>query len=441
MKKHTYLLLLFAVVISCKTSQNVTLKTDPLIPIASYKNIKIIESAAFPVGSCEPSIAINPRNPNNMVAGNVMDDYHYSFDAGETWHSNKLRSQQGVFGDPCIIADNTGSFYYLHLANPDNRAYSGKQFLNQIVLQKSTDGGKTWTDGNSIGKNEPAQQDKEWATTHPKTGQLYVTWTEFDKYGSDKPSHKSRIRFARSTDNGITFSEAISISELEGDAVDDDKTTEGAVPAVDINGNIYVAWAYKDNIYFDKSTDGGKTWLKNDKIIATQTEGWTQNIPDIGRCNGLPVTAVDNSNSKSQGAIYINWTDQRNGTANTDVFIKKSIDKGETWSEAIKVNQDQTQTHQFFSWMSIDPITGYIYIVYYDRSRYTNTQTDVVLAISKDGGRNFSNEIISESPFTPTKEVFFGDYNNIAAYNGIIRPIWTRYEKGKLSIWTALIKL
>ena len=90
--------------------------------------------------------------------------------------------------------------------------------------------------------------------------------------------------------------------------------------------------------------------------------------------------------------------------------------------------------------MSIDPKTGAIYIVYYDRSKHKNMLTDVVLAISTDGGSSFSNTTISESPFKPDPNVFFGDYNNISAYNGIIRPVWTRLEKDTLSIWTALIK-
>ena len=78
--------------------------------------------------------------------------------------------------------------------------------------------------------------------------------------------------------------------------------------------------------------------------------------------------------------------------------------------------------------------------MFYDRRNYTDTQTDVYMAISKDGGESFTNERISELPFTPKENVFFGDYNNISAYKGIIRPIWTRYEDGKLSIWTALIE-
>ena len=34
---------------------------------------------------------------------------------------------------------------------------------------------------------------------------------------------------------------------------------------------------------------------------------------------------------------------------------------------------------------------------------------------------------------------FFGDYTNITAHNGIIRPIWARMDSGQISIWTAII--
>ncbi len=411
----------------------------------NYKNIKIAEGSAYSTGPCEPSIVVNPTNTDNIVAGSVLDNYHYSFDGGLTWKTNTLTSQFGVYGDPCLIAATDGDFYYLHLANPEGMAFSSSKFLNQIVMQSSQDGGKTWANAIGIGKNEPKQQDKEWAVSDPKMGKIYVTWTEFDKYGSSNTKHKSRIRFASSKDKGKTFSQAITISNLEGDAKDDDKTTEGAVPAVDLDGNIFVAWAYNDKIYFDKSKDHGETWLSEDKMIANQLEGWTQDIPGVGRCNGMPITVVDISKSEYKNTIYVNWTDQRNGVDNTDVFLIKSSDKGETWSIPIKVNQDKTKSHQFFTWMSVDAVTGYIYIVYYDRSRYAQLnasqkrKTDVVLAVSKDGGASFTNEIISKKPFIPNSSIFFGDYNNISAYDGVIRPIWTRYEDGKLSVWTAII--
>jgi len=89
--------------------------------------------------------------------------------------------------------------------------------------------------------------------------------------------------------------------------------------------------------------------------------------------------------------------------------------------------------------MTIDQTTGYLYFVFYDRRNYTNNNTDVYMAISKDGGNTFTNFKVSESPFLPNAGVFFGDYNNVTAHNGIVRPIWTRLVGGSLSIWTALV--
>jgi hypothetical protein len=59
---------------------------------------------------------------------------------------------------------------------------------------------------------------------------------------------------------------------------------------------------------------------------------------------------------------------------------------------------------------------------------------------STDGGNTFQESIISNKPFLPFESVFIGDYLNIAAHNGIIRPIWPRMDSGKLTLWTALIE-
>ncbi len=72
-------------------------------------------------------------------------------------------------------------------------------------------------------------------------GNVYVTWTEFASYGSSNPNDSSRIKFSRSTDKEITWSNAITISDRSGDCIDSDNTVEGAVPCVGPNGEIYVS--------------------------------------------------------------------------------------------------------------------------------------------------------------------------------------------------------
>jgi len=432
--KGILILLLLFICTTCKSSKNT-------ITIEKYKNVKIFEQTdPTKIGPCEPSIFINPTNTQNIVVGSIIDYVHTSFDGGKTWATKNLSSTYGIWGDPCIIADMKGDFYYFHLSDPEGTNWNSNQILDRMVVQKSTNGGKNWDKGTSIGKHEsPKQQDKEWAVVNPFNNEIYVTWTEFDKYGSTLEKDKSRILFSKSSDNGISWTETSTLSELEGDAIDDSETVEGAVPAVGINGEIFCAWSLNNQIYFDRSVDGGKTWLKKDIIASDQPNGWEFEVPGFNRINGLPVTCVDLSESIHKGTIYINFADQRNGTNDTDIFIVKSTDNGTTWSKPKRVNNDKTKTHQFLTWMSVDPKNGYIYIVYYDRSKYKDSKTDVVLAVSKDGGNSFSNTTISESSFMPDARVFFGDYNNIHAFNGVIRPVWTRYENGRLSVWTCLV--
>ncbi len=104
-----------------------------------------------------------------------------------------------------------------------------------------------------------------------------------------------------------------------------------------------------------------------------------------------------------------------------------------------KVNQDQGASHQFLTWMDIDQTTGELYFVYYDRRNHDGNATDVYLAYSSDGGQNYTETKISERSFTPNPEVFFGDYSNIAAHRGVVRPVWTVLNEMELSVHTALI--
>ncbi|MGB0525185.1 MAG: sialidase family protein [Flammeovirgaceae bacterium] len=409
--------------------------------VSQYKNVKIYENQGERIGPCEPSIVVSPKDQNIMVAGAVLNRVGYSTDGGKTWTVNELTSQFGVWGDPCVIADAEGRFYYFHLSDPTGKNWRSEEILDRIVCQTSTDNGKTWSKGSTIGLNFDKDQDKEWAVVDPKTGNIYVTWTQFDKYNSKDKADQSNILFSRSTDQGRSWNTPVAINKIPGDCLDDDETTEGAVPTVGPNGEIYVAWSLNEKLYFDKSEDGGKTWLEEDIEVAEHHNGWAINIPGLNRTNGFPVTACDLSDGKHKGTIYINWADQKNGEDDTDIWLSKSTDGGKTWSERIRVNNDKGKAQQFLTWMSVDPMTGIIYIVFYDQRGLENGQTDVYLAYSKNGGKSFKNVKISESPFGLDEKVFFGDYNNISAYNGVVRPIWTRLEDGKLSVWTALIDM
>lgn len=384
----------------------------------------------------EPSIMIDAKNPQKMISAQNVDIFYSSEDGGYTWKPGVLESPYGVWGDPCIINDTLGNFYFFHLSYPPSTVGT---WIDRIICQTTSDMGLSWTQGTGIGYVPGKEQDKEWAVVNPYNNDIYVTWTQFDNYGTSNPADSSIIRFSKSTDHGDTWSEPVRLSYKAGDCVDDDNTVEGAVPTVGPDGQIYVSWSGPAGIVFDRSLDGGSTWLDQDIFVTSHPGGWAQDIPGISRCNGMPVTDCDRSNSAYKGTIYINYTDQRNGPDDTDVWLTKSTDGGNTWSESKRVNDDAAGKQQFFTWMTVDQVTGKLWFVFYDRRNHPDLATDVYMAVSEDGGETFTNFIVSEEPFIPQSNVFFGDYNNIAATNDVVRPIWTRLHNGQTSLYTAII--
>jgi Secretion system C-terminal sorting domain len=386
----------------------------------------------------EPSIAINPNNTNQLVAASNISNYYTSNDAGLTWTEGQLDSSFGVWGDPVIIADNQNNFYFFHLSNPAMSGTPGN-WIDRIVCQKTSNLGTSWTDGSYTGLNGTKKQDKHWAIFDNNNNNIYAAWTQFDAYGTADPTKKSIIRFSKSSDFGSTWSTPLKLNNVDGNCVDESDTVEGCVPAIGPNGQIYTSWSGPAGIVFKKSLDQGASWSTNETTISAISR-WAYSVPGLDRTNGQPVTVCDVApSSPHNGTIYINWSDQRNGFNDTDIFLSKSTDQGTTWTAPLRVNNDAPGKHQFLSWMTIDQTTGYIYIVFYDRRNYNDNQTDVYLAYSTNGGTSFTNTKISTTPFIPVDSVFFGDYTNITAHNGVIRPIWARMDSGVTSVYTAII--
>ena len=381
---------------------------------AQYTNVIVGDGS-------EVSIMIDPNNPERLVAGANISYVFHSTDTGQTWTQNTLTSSMSVWGDPAIIIDPDGVFYYFHLVGS----------IDRVVCQKSLDGGATWNDGTFTGYNPPDDEDKEWAivdwTNNPSRGTIYLTWADLDAYSSSNPFDSARIMISKSTDKAATWSTPVRLSKTAGNC--GFGSIKGAVPSIGPNGEVYVAWC-GNGVSFQKSTDGGNTWLPQDITVDFQPS-WYFTIPGMTWGNGFPSIACDLSGGPCNGNIYISWADTRNGANNSDVFLARSTDGGSTWN-TVKINDDITTNHNFHPWVTVDQVTGYVYVVFYDRRNYTaDSGTDVYLAYSTDGGAFWTNEKISNTSFLGSP----WDYNNVVAYNKIIRPIWAQSSV----VYTALI--
>ena len=432
----------------------------PIISVTTSAQQVVRISAPDAINPAEISIAINPKNPDNMLAASFQTgrppkpragSYHYvTFDGGKTWKTVSTPNPKNlVQGDDVLAFSNDGVAYHAHLSFDGIRLARPVRAENGMIVNVSKDGGNTWSDGTPainhvntvipfedkpglIVDNAPASRFK---------GNVYLAWTRFDVYGSSDPENHSQIYFTRSTDQGQTFSMPFRISDTGGDCLDSDNTVEGAVPAVGPNGEVYIVWAGPLGLVFDKSTDGGLTFGK-DKVIGEIPGGWDFGIEGLSRANGMPVTGVDLSNGPNKGTLYVNWIDARNG--DPDVFVMSSRDGGQTWSAPVRVNDDALKNNkaQFFTWMAIDPMDGAVNVVFYDRREGKGTQTGLTLARSIDGGRTFVNHKIDVPLFSANERTFFGDYSSISAYDGRVVPAFMHFvgAGGSLAVSVALFR-
>lgn len=184
----------------------------------------------------------------------------------------------------CYIAfDKLGSFnYWAHGAT-----------RNGIFVRRSLDGGKTW-EANHVPVVEQASQpgipfeDKPYLvadnTKSKYAGNLYIGWTRWRLTDS-------QMVLSRSTDDGKTWSEPIEIDAHPGLPRDDNGAAEGFDGAVAPDGNLYAVWSQDNDIMFTASRDGGATFSRARAVIHTAPIMFA--IETLDRANGFPQIAVD----------------------------------------------------------------------------------------------------------------------------------------------------
>jgi hypothetical protein len=393
---------------------------------------QVINITPVPGTYTEPGVAVNPNNPKQVV---VVLQYTakaaYTDDGGQTWHLDttgvaplnyRMSGDVSVAFDnkghaimDCIAFDKLGSFnYWGHGAT-----------RNGIFQRRSLDGGKTWESQLRTVSAFPTKpgipfEDKPYIVADdsphsPYAGNLYVGWTRWTLTDS-------RMLFSRSTNDGVTWSKPIEISQTRGLPRDDNGALEGFDGAVGPKGTLYAVWSANDAIVLTESHDGGKTFTPARNILHTAPVMFA--VDGMDRANGFPQIADD----PKSGELYVTWSDYRNGEV--DIFLSRSTDHGATWSAPVKVNNDPKHdgADHFFQWLAVDPVTGAVNVVFYDRRENPHKQI-VVLARSTDHGATFKNYAWTDTPFSG-KDVFMGDYLGLAAYGGKVYGAWPVHPQG-----------
>lgn len=179
------------------------LVASPRLARAAHPNVRVSGPGANQPE--EVTITVDPANPLRLAGGANIRYAHRSFDGGSSWIESVVTSPLGTAGDPVMLHGGLGDLYDAHLSH-----IPGGPFYDRMVVQPSTDGGVTWSDGTGIGLNPPKLQDKPGLavdlTGSPHANNVYLAWTEFDVYGSFALADSTRILFSRSSDLGQTWS-------------------------------------------------------------------------------------------------------------------------------------------------------------------------------------------------------------------------------------------
>ncbi|HMM11074.1 MAG TPA: GEVED domain-containing protein [Bacteroidales bacterium] len=396
----------------------------------------------------ENSIFVHPLNNDVVIASNNSTNQSastlygandlYSFTAGETWQG-KVQGVAGTnSGDPTTAIGLNGRWYINYISSPGGQG-----------IAYSTNNGVSWT-ARTVAPNPGQLADKNhfWidnSTSSLFGGNLYIAWSDFGG------AYNNQIVVSRSTNHGDTWSTRVPISN----AVNAGSHNQGVNLQTGPDGEVYAVWSIYNSwpsdegaLGFARSFDGGVTWQPATRIINNIRGIRNTETKKNHRVNSFPVMAADISNGPGRGNLYVVWANigvpgvnQNNGI---DVYMIRSTDRGTTWSQPIRVNQNpqgQGKEH-YFPWITCDPENGALSVIFYGDRNVNQNQVEVFCANSFDGGDTWEDFKVSDVAFTPAPIPglaggYMGDYLGISARGGKVYPIWTDNRTGVTLSYTS----
>ena len=354
----------------------------------------------------EPSIAVDPNNPNNIaiawrqfndVASNFREaGYAYSTDGGKTWTFPGVLENNVFRSDPVLALDPIGNFYYLSLL---------ETFYD--TLWGSSNWGQAWQ---QVGPAEGG--DKEWMTIDRTNsvgrGNMYQAW-------STSGNNYNGAQFTRSTDGGSTWMAPINIPN---------NPFWGTLD-VGPNGECYLCGtAGSGSLWFIRSSNAKNATQTPTFDIATKVNmggqiEYGENI-NPGGLSGQLWIAADRSGGPTNGNIYMLGSLGVDSTDPADVMFVRSTDGGTTWSSPLRINDDPVHGNQYhwFGTLAVAP-NGRLDAIWYDtRNDLTGNTSELFYSYSLDGGVTWAPNHQLSLAFN--EHLGYPNQNKIGDYIGMI---------------------
>lgn len=282
--------------------------------------------------------------------------YQRSIDGGTSWQmAVPITIDDGSFsGYPTIAVWNNE----VHVAWTDRRTGN-----DDIYYRKSTDGGTTWSTETRI-TSDP--HDSSFPSLSASGPLIHLVWT-------DNRFEEGEIYYCHSLNAGQTWGDRIRLTNNTGYSIN------ASVTAID--NDVHVVWQDdrngNDEIYYKRSTDSGQTWDPDRRLTNNPFKSDFPSVVASGK------------------AIIIVWSDLREG--NAEIFGLRSIDKGDTWSDDIRLTNTTRE--------SLNPKIAmegaFAFLTWHELSDIA-TNWEVESRFSTDGGNTWTprRQISAEAGFS-----------------------------------------
>jgi hypothetical protein len=231
---------------------------------------------------------------------------------------------------------------------------------HDVYFNRSTDGGATWLAADvRLDTDFPGAAPSLEPRIAASGSTVHVVWGDFRVAAGD-------VRYNRSTDGGATWlaADARLDTDLPG-------AYHSLHPAISADGShVRVVWEEYRNgaadVYANASSDGGATWFAQDRRVDAGAPGSAASVAPVVTGSGADVRVA--------------WLDDRDGLF--DVRFARSTDGGASWSTDVRLSSAPAGTAVSMT-PDLASDQGYVYAVWSDGR---SGASDVRLNASSDGG-------------------------------------------------------
>ena len=398
----------------------------------------------------EPSVAVNPTNPANIVGVWQQDRSSTggargvataaSHDGGVTWTRSAAppfsrcaggnAANNGDYArasDPWVSFGAGGTAWQIALAL--NGSWPLPDSSNAILVSSSSDGGASWSTPTVLIRDTGAYfNDKESITADPHDSRyVYAVWDRLDIAGGG-PTY-----FARTTDGGASWEPARPIYDPGSTA----QTINNQLVVL-ADGTLVILLtrlptttpnAVAPAMLLLRSTDRGVSWSAPITVAAVQAVGTADAASGRRVRDGANLGSIA---AGPRGELAVVWQDARfSGGTIDDIAFVRSADGGLSWSAPARIN-GAPGARAFVPVVHIRA-DGVVGVAYYDlRNDLPDTRTlpaDLWLTESGDGAT--WHEIHVDGPFDlmaapNARGLFLGDYMGLVSTGATFIPFYAR---------------